>query len=69
MCIDYLCAVSTMDSSISATEGKTLESAEQIEQIEHVKMHQDLFTPEEVRKLVCKLDLWYACDILISPQR
>lgn len=63
MCTDYLYAVSTMDSSISATEGKTLESAEQIED---VKMHQDLFTPEEERKLVRKLDLWYASGLLIS---
>ncbi|OAA75125.1 Major facilitator superfamily domain, general substrate transporter [Akanthomyces lecanii RCEF 1005] len=44
-----------MDPSISTIEGKTLESAEQVED---VKMHQDLFTPEEERKLVRKLDLW-----------
>ena len=56
-----------MDSSINTIAGKTLESAEQVED---VKMRQGLFTAEEERKLVRKLDLWYDYDILIpSPRR
>lgn len=45
-----------MDSSIQTAEEKTVGS---IERIEDVKMHQSLFTPDEERKLVRKLDLWY----------
>lgn len=45
-----------MNTSMDTVEAKPRESAEQVED---AKMHQELFSPEEERKLVRKLDLWY----------
>ncbi|TQW01067.1 MFS transporter [Cordyceps javanica] len=44
-----------MDSPINPVKGQSLESAEQVED---VKMHSNLITPEEEKRLVRKLDLW-----------
>lgn len=55
-----------MHSSINTVDAKALESAEQVED---VKMHQSPFTPEEERKLVRKLDLWYFCSLLFFFKR
>ncbi|KAJ2968387.1 hypothetical protein NQ176_g9204 [Zarea fungicola] len=44
-----------MNTSMDTVEAKPRESAEQVED---AKMHQELFSPEEERKLVRKLDLW-----------